>query len=827
MSFTSTQLWQRLIAEGLASEVRCKVWATEVARSLPPRDQTNGIKVLKWLIESGDLTNYQARALAGQSQDVLRRGDWHILRRVAQPIWSGWYEITKVGMASGKQSEPVWGRWISRQQAEQARASADGLPRVVQLSSLKSRHVQAVEPPELADGQLLLRVRPVDGTLLSHRQPTAPPVRETIAQIMQTVRQLTQALADLHAARIVHGRVLPDRVALDSRRAVTLICDPLTSATVASDATEKISIVSGVLAASLPGMNTDDFLPPELLISRPALSLASDVYMLGATWWWLLTGAAPTDRSSINQPAASTGAKPDFANADLRLEQPLLDCLKLCLAKQPSDRLADATAVLEALNAATSASPSRLRSPGKIDSVDNGAQSANSSEAKSSRAAQVGAQQPIPVVSKHKKRWMLAVIMGSLVLVGGLLVLGWNTWSLVLTPAPTTVSQLPDLPTQSVESQPIERDPLQDRYRITDSSDLPWAPPWPAEPLRLDLLPPGAQLILSWHPARISTLSRTASWVDVMRNDRPWDALLSDVAKATGLPLEALKHVLVAYYPERNEDRRPEQAFRVELVQGMTRQQLLAAWATDSQESAATMVDGGRSNRIIRSGLRSYYLGPVADSDAQQASAGSSQLIESFGVGPSQLMMEVAQQNGVAGTIQPHLARLLERTHRDCDLCLLCSPRFLNTEGRWLMEQLPERMRQVIGTVLPIDARAVLMQTSFAPQWYWEFQMIGASDADSPRLARSLNQSIRQARQQTAAWLNSRQPHPHWRELAQRLPGMLGAWSDYTRVGVEDGAVIANGYLPADAQSGLVTGAWTAMQDWALPDGEVQMQSNR
>lgn len=343
MVLSSIDLWQRIAAEGLASPMQCRSWAAELAKDLPAAEATDGLKLLQALIANGKLTNYQAKILAGQSDRPLHRGHWTIMQKVKQPLWTEWLEVTEVDLTKGEPAPTWWVRWLTATELDPLRNSAPSLPRGLQLASVSHPALQAVASPRLQEGELQLQVAPVRGKLLSELFQHDRPSTELTLRI---VSQVAEALATLHAANLIHGRILPDRIYVEHDR-VTLACDPIAWQTATPDAS-----AIGLLGERLGGLQSAQFIAPEFVAPGQVPTLATDIYSLGATWLWLLTGTPPASGASLQQIMAKQTETSPQLPAELQYPEPLARCLQHCLGKNSDARFPDAVALKLALNAA-------------------------------------------------------------------------------------------------------------------------------------------------------------------------------------------------------------------------------------------------------------------------------------------------------------------------------------------------------------------------------------------------------------------------------------------------------------------------------------------
>ena len=161
------------------------------------------------------------------------------------------------GDASANNAAGVtWARPIDQTQLQSLHASAPGLQRATNLASVHHGHLQQVFAPEVENGRLLLRVAPIRGELLADKFASdRPSLEESISMI----RQIAEALSELHRQGLAHGRVLPDRVYVTTDGPI-LAVDPLCAVT-----TPVSDTLSGVLRSQLGELRSAQFLAPEYL----------------------------------------------------------------------------------------------------------------------------------------------------------------------------------------------------------------------------------------------------------------------------------------------------------------------------------------------------------------------------------------------------------------------------------------------------------------------------------------------------------------------------------------------------------------------------------
>jgi uncharacterized RDD family membrane protein YckC len=180
--------------------------------------------------------------------------------------------------------------------------------------------------------------------LVSAQGPLPP--RQAVDIVLQVVAGL-EAAAD---AGVLHRDIKPSNCFIDSDGTIKVGDFGLSISTLATD--ERTLTMRGTV------LGTPAFASPEQLRGDD-LDVRSDIYSVGGTLYYLLTGKAPFDQSNllrlVSQVAQETPVPPRAIRADLPRE---LDVLVLrCLAKRPSERFADYDELRAALEPFSSASP--------------------------------------------------------------------------------------------------------------------------------------------------------------------------------------------------------------------------------------------------------------------------------------------------------------------------------------------------------------------------------------------------------------------------------------------------------------------------------------
>ncbi|HEV3416161.1 MAG TPA: serine/threonine-protein kinase, partial [Pirellulales bacterium] len=160
------------------------------------------------------------------------------------------------------------------------------------------------------------------------------------------IRQASEGLAYAHQSGLIHRDIKPANLLVDGRGVVKLL--DLGLARFVDDKNPSLTI-----AHDENVLGTADYLPPEQAVDSHRVDSRSDIYSLGCTLYYLLTGHPPFPTGTLPQRIHAHQTKsPASIYVDRRdAPQALVDVCNRMMAKSPEARFQTAKEVADALAA--------------------------------------------------------------------------------------------------------------------------------------------------------------------------------------------------------------------------------------------------------------------------------------------------------------------------------------------------------------------------------------------------------------------------------------------------------------------------------------------
>jgi len=221
--------------------------------------------------------------------------------------------------------------YLARFHREAQAAAALDHPNIVRAYDVDNDGSNHYLVMEYVDGRDLQRIVKEDGPL-------------SYAAAAEYTRQAAEGLAHAHQAGLIHRDVKPANLLVDQKNVVKVLDLGLARFTDESKASLTVAFDENVLG-------TADYLAPEQALNSHGVDARADIYGLGCSLYFLLTGHPPFQGGTLPQRLMMHQKQPP---PSIRLDRPdapddLVDiCMKM-LAKNPNNRYQSAAEVAEVL----------------------------------------------------------------------------------------------------------------------------------------------------------------------------------------------------------------------------------------------------------------------------------------------------------------------------------------------------------------------------------------------------------------------------------------------------------------------------------------------
>jgi serine/threonine-protein kinase len=234
-----------------------------------------------------------------------------------------------------KQLHPAVFRDDGQKQAQIQQIAIDLFRQEAQiLSNLKNTQIPSLYDYFEDQGNLYLVQEWIDGISLGNLVERSGPL--TVVKVKQILTELLEILDYLHQAKVLHRDIKPDNIILRQPDQKPVLIDFGSVKQSLHTILHQTSIPCSVMTLS-PG-----FSPPEQVAGRP-LNCSSDLYSLGMTAIYLLTGILPQKMETDQQ------GKLQWTQHLTWVEQSFVTVIDRAIQYHPSDRYATARQMLQEL----------------------------------------------------------------------------------------------------------------------------------------------------------------------------------------------------------------------------------------------------------------------------------------------------------------------------------------------------------------------------------------------------------------------------------------------------------------------------------------------
>ncbi|MBY0521857.1 MAG: protein kinase [Gemmataceae bacterium] len=308
----------------------------------------------KVLMEREWLTAYQINQLLGGNGAKLVLGPYVLLERLGE---GGMGQVFKA--RHRVMDRIVALKIIRKDYLNNSQAIARFQREIKAAAQLAHPNIVAAHDAGQVDDTWLFAMEYVEGTDLAQRVRKDGPL--PVAQACDYMHQTAQALQHAYEKGMVHRDIKPANL-LVSREGVVKVLDMGLARLHASERDEE---VGGVTAAGAV-MGTPDYIAPEQARNSHTADIRSDLYSLGCSFYFLLTGKVPFAGSTLteklikhqmDEPAAVEQVRPEVSPA-------LAAVVRKLMAKQPADRFQTPAELVDALEPFLAVRPTTRIRPG-------------------------------------------------------------------------------------------------------------------------------------------------------------------------------------------------------------------------------------------------------------------------------------------------------------------------------------------------------------------------------------------------------------------------------------------------------------------------------
>jgi serine/threonine protein kinase len=331
MAISLDQFTQQLADSGLMSSEEIQSF---VAALLADDEPLDGERLARQLVRQKKLTAYQAKELYASRAKSLVLGNYVILDKLGQ---GGMGLVLK---AEHRRMKRLVALKVLSPKVVRTPETLRRFQREVEAAArLTHPNIVIAHDADEAGGTHFLVMEYVDGSDLSTRVKKDGPLR--LDQALDGVLQAARGLQYAHEHGVVHRDIKPANLLLDQRGTVKILDMGLARLDSAGAQQDQLTGTGQI-------MGTVDYMAPEQAMDTKHADARADIYSLGVTLWYLLTGqplyAGETAVEKLM--AHQTKPIPSLRGVCPQVTPPLDAVFYRMVAKTPLDRYQTMAAVI-------------------------------------------------------------------------------------------------------------------------------------------------------------------------------------------------------------------------------------------------------------------------------------------------------------------------------------------------------------------------------------------------------------------------------------------------------------------------------------------------
>ncbi|WP_254513673.1 serine/threonine protein kinase [Anatilimnocola floriformis] len=340
MQWSVDEWLEQLTASGL----RTREGWEELLATIEPAVRANADALARELVRLEALTPYQLQELRAGRGGRLRLGNYLLLDELGQ---GGMGTVYK---AQHRRMERLVALKIVSPAAFDTPGASPGVAGVAERFQREVKAAARLSHPNIvtaydadeADGQHFLVMEYIAGDNLAHVVRQRGPL--SVPQALHVIGQVARGLEYAHDQGVIHRDIKPANLLVDDRGVVKILDMGLARL-------ESLGAEQASLTGTGQIMGTADYMSPEQALNTRKADHRTDIYSLGITLWYLLTGTTAYGGETVMERIMAHQTAPLPSLRSLRPEVPaeLEQVFQRMIAKNPADRFASMTDVVAAL----------------------------------------------------------------------------------------------------------------------------------------------------------------------------------------------------------------------------------------------------------------------------------------------------------------------------------------------------------------------------------------------------------------------------------------------------------------------------------------------